>query len=146
MQEPQSYRNHTRFEPAFHFFVIPILLINVIVAIVVLVHRWPHDLWLHGWLIVLSIALLTIAGIARTYALRVQDRVIRLEERLRLSTLLGGSELQRVNALSVAQLIALRFASDDEAGPLAMRASKEGLTPRQIKESIGSWRSDTHRV
>ena len=83
MPTPQNYKNHARFEPMFHFFVAPVLLINLIVAIVVLIRRLPHHIWLDTWLLIMAIALFLLAGIARSYPARVQDRVIRLEENLR---------------------------------------------------------------
>lgn len=140
---PQSYANHSRLDPGFHFVLIPLVVVAVILSVNSLVrHPGLHStLWL-----VLAIALLLTAGKARSYALKVQDRVIRLEERLRLSSLLPEAAKPRIAELTEPQLIALRFASDAELPALAMRALNEGLTNKQIKTAIQGWRADTFRV
>jgi hypothetical protein len=140
---PQSYANHARLDPAFHFFLGPLVIVAIILSIISLVrHPGLHSiLWM-----LLAIALFLTAGKARGYALKVQDRVIRLEERLRLSMLLPEAARPRIAELTEPQLIALRFASDAELPALAMRALNEGLTSKQIKASIQSWRADTFRV
>jgi Family of unknown function (DUF6526) len=140
---PQSYANHARLDPGFHFVLIPLIFAAVILSIISLVqHPGLHStLWL-----LLAIALLLTAGKARSYALKAQDRVIRLEERLRLSILLPEGARPRIAELTEPQLIALRFAPDAELPPLAIRALNEGLTNKQIKASIQSWRADTFRV
>lgn len=146
MPTPQNYKNHTRFEPMFHFFVAPVLLINLIVAIVVLIRRWPHHIWIHAWLLVMAIALFLLAGIARSYPVRVQDRVIRLEENLRYQRLLPPELLAATQSLTLGQIIALRFASDAELPALVQRTLSENLPPKTIKQSIGKWRADNLRV
>lgn len=142
-QKFQTYANHVRFHPPVHFFVFPVFLINVIVAIC---HAVRHPGWLSGWLVVVSIALFMAVGFMRAYALKVQDRVIRLEERLRLAALLPETQHAKIGELSVKQLIGLRFASDAELPALAERAWKEKLTQKQIKQAIQQWRPDTFRV
>ncbi len=140
---PQSYANHTRLDPGFHFVLIPLVFVAVVLSIISLVHRHSQHATLWA---VLAIALLLTAGKARSYALKVQDRVIRLEERLRLALLLPEAARPRIAELTERQLIALRFASDAELPALAMRALNEGLTSKQIKTAIESWRADTFRV
>ena len=140
---PQSYANHARMDPPFHFFLAPLLIVAVIMSIISLVRHPGIDsiLWM-----LLAIALFLTALKARSYALKAQDRVIRLEERLRLSMLLPEAARPRIAELTEPQLIALRFASDAELPGLAMRAVNEGLTMKQIKSSIQSWRADNFRV
>jgi hypothetical protein len=141
--KPQSYANHARLDPPFHFFLAPLLIIAVILSIISLVRHPGLDsiLWL-----LLALALFLTAGKARSYALKAQDRVIRLEERMRLSLLLPEAARARIAELTEPQLIGLRFASDAELPALAIRALNEGLTNKQIKASIQSWRADTFRV
>src|SRR5277367_4218893 len=105
----QSYANYKRRQPPFHFFLIPVLIANAISAIVYLVR---HPGLAAAWMVVLSIALLVLAFLVRVNSLKVQDRVIRLEERLRLMALLPESWRARIPELTEYQLVALRFASD----------------------------------
>jgi hypothetical protein len=146
MPAPQTYKNHSRLDPLMHFFVFPTLITNFIFSIYVTIRHWPEHPHLHPWWIIVSFALLVLAFKARTYALRVQDRVIRIEERLRLTSLLPSADLPYVNELDVKQLIALRFASDAELPALVHRTLTENLDPKAIKQSITNWRPDNHRV
>ena len=140
---PQTYANHARFDPPFHFFLLPLGLAAIILSVIRIVTH-PGIASTLG--VILAIGFVMIAAKARSYALKVQDRVIRLEERLRLATLLPEAAKPRIAELTESQLIALRFASDAELPALAMRALNEGLTSKQIKTSIQSWRADYFRV
>ena len=140
---PQSAKNHGRFDPLFHFFLAPVSLANVIIAIVALVH---HQNFFHGWVLVLSIAAFILLFKLRNYPLKVQDRVIRLEERLRLQALAPAQWHAQIYRLSEDQLIGLRFASDDEVVELAKQALEHNLNRKQIKERIKDWRADEWRV
>lgn len=142
-RKPQTLSNHVRYEPGFHFFLAPVLLIMVLVCIF-LVFRHPG--FLHVLLLVLSVSLFLAVGKMRGYSLKVQDRVIRLEERLRLTALVPESMRPRIHELTESQLIALRFASDAEAPRLVERCLNEHLTSKQIKQSIENWRPDLWRV
>jgi hypothetical protein len=143
MAEPQNFSNHARFDPPFHFFVLPVFAISLIITIVHLVrHPGVHS----AWIVVFMLAAVTAIFKIRLNALKVQDRVIRLEERLRLSTLLDPALRGRIPELTEAQLIGLRFASDAELPALAARALNEKLTRDQIKKAIQTWRPDYWRV
>jgi len=146
MAETQSFKSHTRWDPLFHFFILPVLLANVVISIVFYIHH-RVEMPLGGiWLIVLSIALFMVAGKSRGYALNNQDRIIRLEEKSRLASLVSASELVELESLTMRQYIGLRFASNPELPDLARRAIREKLTEKQIKEAISSWRADNDRV
>ena len=146
MPEPQSYKNHTRWFPPFHFFAAPVLVLNLIFAIALTIHHWQWHRVLFLWYIVVSLALIVLAISSRLMALKAQDRVICLEERLRFIALLPADLLARSKSLGEDQLIGLRFASDDELPALVKRALDESLTRDQIKKSINSWRPDYFRV
>jgi len=140
---PQNFKNHARLDPVFHFFLSFVLLANLIVAIVYLIQ---HPRFYSAWLVVLSVAVFVFYFKLRLYPLKVQDRVIRLEERLRLQALAPADWHAQIYRLSEDQLIGLRFASDDEAVELAKQALEENLNRKQIKERIKRWRADNWRV
>jgi hypothetical protein len=146
MPTPQNLKNHTRFHPPFHFFILPMLLLNLIFSIYVTIRHWPEHWALHLWWIVMAIVFFVMAGIARGGAIKVQDRVIRLEERLRLAALLPAEDRAHIDELSVKQLIALRFASDAELPVLVRKTLTQNLEPKAIKQNITNWRGDYHRV
>jgi hypothetical protein len=144
---PQSYAHHTRWDPLFHFFVLPVFILAVLTAVVLhlIIHLRPHPL--HGVMLTLfAVAMLIAIFKIRLYALKVQDRVIRLEERLRLVAVLPEQLRARIPELTERQLIALRFASDGELAGLAQKAMNEKLSPDEIKKSIQNWRADNWRV
>jgi hypothetical protein len=140
---PQNLKNHARLDPLFHFFLATVVFANLVIAIVnVILH--PH---FHAeWTLVLSIAAVVLVFKVRLYALKVQDRVIRLEERLRLQALAPSEWHAQIYRLSENQLIGLRFAGDDEVVELAKQALEHNLDRKQIKERIKSWRADYWRV
>ncbi|MBZ5655317.1 MAG: DUF6526 family protein [Acidobacteriia bacterium] len=144
MADPvQNFSNHTRFDPLFHFFMLPVFAITLIAAIVHLVRR-PG---LHSaWMLVVMVAVVVAVFKIRLYALKVQDRVIRLEERMRLANLLGESMRPRIGEFTESQLIGLRFASDAELPALAARALSEKLSRNEIKKAVQQWRPDYWRV
>jgi hypothetical protein len=146
MADAQNFKNHTRWVPIYHFFTIPILLANIIVVGVRIAHS-HHPFGFHSiWMILVAVALFILALKARLFALGAQDRVIRLEERLRLQSLVSASELTELESLTMRQYIALRFASNTELPDLARRAIREKLSEKQIKEAVVSWRADNDRI
>jgi hypothetical protein len=141
---PQTYDNHTRWHAPFHFFLAPVLLTNVIVAIVQLVRDPGLD---RGWGLVVAIALLVLAALVRVNPLRAQDRLIRLEESLRYYQVLPEELASRAASLTTAQTVALRFAPDEELEGLVREVLEGRLTkPGDIKRAIKGWRADTLRV
>ena len=140
----QTYENHVRWHPPFHFFLMPVMLINVVWAIVQFVR---HPGWDQGWWIVVSLALATLAGLVRINPLKAQDRIIRLEEQLRYRQLLPADLAQQSATLTTGQIIALRFTSDEELAGLVRQVLEGKLTkPAEIKRAIKNWRGDVLRV
>lgn len=146
MAAPQTYQNHARFDPPFHFFVLPMLLLNFVFSVYATIHAWPRYEHTHLWWIAMSVVFFVWAGAARSQTLRVQDRIIRLEERLRLQALLTAEDRAHINELTIKQLVALRFASDAELPALVRRTLTQNLEPKAIKQAIVSWRADTYRA
>ena len=142
--QTQTYATHRRYIPAFHFFVLPVLIANIIVSLVRLV-RYPSGGT--AWGAVVAVALGIGIAYARFMPLRAQDRIIRLEERNRFERLLPADLRNRIDELTPSQLIALRFAPDDEVPDLARRALGGDLKkPAEIKRAIRNWRGDYFRV
>jgi Family of unknown function (DUF6526) len=141
----QNVKNHVRFVPLYHFFALPMLIINFGWSI----YRWIATGFSFNGLewILTSAALFLGVLYARLFALRVQDRVIRLEERLRYERVLPEELRWRVDELSVNQFIALRFASDDELSALMEKVLDEKMNGRKaIKQQIKNWRPDYLRA
>jgi hypothetical protein len=142
--EPQNLKSHGRLDPPYHFVLFFILVANLIVSIVHLVHHYRN--FYCYWLVVLSLAFFILYFKVRLYPLKVQDRVIRLEERLRLQALAPAEWHSQIFRLTEDQLIGLRFAADDEVVELAKQALEHNLSRKQIKERIKDWRADNWRV
>jgi hypothetical protein len=142
--EPQNLKSHGRLDPSYHFVLFFILVANLIVSIVHLVHHYRN--FYAYWLVVLSLAVFILIFKVRLYPLKVQDRVIRLEERLRLQALAPAEWHSQIYRLTEDQLIGLRFAADDEVVELAKQALEHNLNRKQIKERIKDWRADNWRV
>jgi len=141
----QNYSNHARLVPGYHFVLAPVLLLTCIGS---LVNLWKslgdhQRLYSASLIVVLSFCCFFIAGYARIFALKAQDRAIRAEENLRHYVLAGKPLDPR---LTVKQIVALRFASDGEFVELARRAAEENMDPDAIKRAIRNWRADHYRV
>lgn len=143
MSETQSLKNHARFDPYYHFFIASLYLVNLVYAGF---HLYRQPSLSSGWYLVLSLAVIVPIFKLRLYPLKVQDRVIRLEERLRLQALAPQQWHAQIYRLTESQLIALRFAADDEVVELAKQALEHNLNRKQIKDRIKSWRADDWRV
>jgi len=143
-ETPQTYKNHARLFPLFHFFVAPVLLINFLNTLRHLYYRPARDT---GWEVIVAAALVGLALAARQMALTVQDRVIRLEMRLRMQQVLSADLFARVDRLTRGQLVALRFASDAELAEIVQEVLDGKLqTTKAIKERVRQWTPDYLRA
>ena len=143
-KKPQSFENHAKMVPAFHGVTTLLILGALTLSLIRVVQAPSMDT---GAMVLLSLALGFTAWFTRSFPLKVQDRLIRLEERLRMSELLPGDLQPRIPEFSTNQLIALRFASDAELPELARRVLEEGLTDRkEIKVLIREWKPDYERM
>jgi hypothetical protein len=145
MAEPvQSYKKHARLLPPFHFFVIPVLLVNVLNE---MRHLWMDPTRHFAFQVVFAAALLTAAFLSRIQALTVQDRVIRLEMRLRLRGILPPDLQPAIDTLTARQMVALRFASDAEMPELVREVlAGKASTSKEIKMRIKNWQADGLRA
>ena len=141
----QSYTNHTRFYPPFHFVLLPALLAGVIGSFVNLRHSLgdPQRLYSASLIVLLAVGMVLVALFARLFALKAQDRAIRAEENLRHFALTGRLLDAR---LTHRQIIGLRFASDDEFVALAQKAVASGLSEKEVKKAVTQWKADHARV
>jgi hypothetical protein len=140
----QTYSNHARFHPPFHFVLIPLLLLHFLYSAIQL-FRFPSMDRLDA--LVLSVALVLMALLVRINPLKVQDRLIWLEERLRYARVLSNPLACRAERLTPGQIVALRFASDEELPSLIEQVLDTGVTrPADIKKGIRKWRGDSFRV
>ncbi|MFN5325915.1 MAG: DUF6526 family protein [Bacteroidota bacterium] len=139
----QNFSNHTRMHAPFHYVSAPLLLLGIIGSIVNLINSQPGNYYSASLLVLVFFLLLLIGSMVRTYALKAQDRAIRAEENLRHFILTGKPFDSRLN---IRQIIALRFASDEELPALAKKAAEEKLRSKEIKQQINHWREDNYRI
>jgi hypothetical protein len=139
-ENAQTFKNHTRLVPPFHFFVLPVLLINLVNTIR---HAYLAPSISTGWVVVVAAALLALAVLLRNMVLTVQDRVIRLEMRHRLMDVLPSDLKSRVNEITHRQLVALRFAGDEEMPALVREVLAGNLASQKaIKARVKNWQGD----
>jgi Family of unknown function (DUF6526) len=141
----QSFANHGKFFPPFHFFVVPVMVMNFVGSI----YRWyvTGFSWGGGWRVLLALGLLMGFLTARVMALKVQDRVIRLEERLRYERVLPADLKPRIEEFTVSQMVSLRFACDAELPGLARKVLDEKMNERKaIKRMVKNWKPDYLRA
>jgi hypothetical protein len=142
--QKQNFANHARWVPAYHFVAGPILLINLGWALYRLFGGLSFEAILN---VLVAIALVILFLVARTFALRAQDRLIRLEMRLRMRELLPEDLQGRINEFTPTQMVGLRFAGDGELPELARKVLDDNLTTAiPIKKLITDWQGDYHRV
>ena len=144
MPATQSYADHARWHPLFHFFVLPVLMVLLPVYCLISLVRYPSVR--AGMLLLSALAIAALVWCVRLYATMNQDRIIALEERLRLERLIPPSGREAAAKLTDAQLIGLRFASDTELPDLAAAAAAENLSRDAIKKRVKTWRPDFRRV
>ncbi len=143
-ESTQNYKNHAKFVPMYHYVLTAILLFNFVAMVY---HAFEDPNMFHLWAAVMAGALIMIALFARVFALKAQDRVIRLEERLRMRELLPADLKGRIQEFTTDQLIALRFASDAELPELAATVLRDNIQARDaIKKMVKDWRADEQRV
>jgi len=142
-QKEQSFANHSRIDPLFHRFLFPLAVLFVIAAVVrtILAPDWWGAVRIVGaiWAVALTLKI-------RLYALKLQDRIIRLEERLRMAQVLPEPLRGRIGEFSETQLVALRFAPDAELPGPSERTLAGNWYQKEIKKSIHTWRPDHWRV
>ena len=139
----QNYRNHFRYVPLWHVITSLAILALLVGSIVDVTYSTKENIYSASLLVLVSLILMSIFWYARRFALRAQDRAIRAEENLRHFALTGKFFDRR---LRMGQIIALRFADDEEFVPLAKRAAEEGIRSGEIKKAIANWKADHHRV
>lgn len=141
---PQTYENHVRFVPAYHLGAFGILVINLIWTIYKLIRDFSGD---SAIAFLVAVALLLIFFHARIFPLKAQDRIIRLEMQLRMERILPPDLKARIPEFTVSQIVALRFASDEELPELARKVLANNIQKRdEIKKMIRKWNPDYLRV
>jgi Family of unknown function (DUF6526) len=148
---PQSFANHSRFDPPFHYVAAPLIVFMVVLSLPLAFYTLLAQISVVSvlsavWMVGMSVAMMMALGFSRINALKVQDRVIAIEVERRYERLGGTKTSPLAERLEPGQLVALRFASDGELVALADRAAAESMKSADIKRAITSWRADHRRV
>jgi hypothetical protein len=144
--QTQSFANHRRFFPLYHYFALPILCLNIVMNLVY-AYRHPGTYKWNIWQTIMSVALVAAVLVLRSSSIIVQNRIIRLEQRLRLAALLPERLRARVPELNVGHLVGLRFASDAELPALVERCLAGELKGAEdVKRAITTWQPDYLRA
>jgi hypothetical protein len=145
---PQTYATHRRFDPSYHFVLMGLFVVNAVIAAWALIQMFKsqHFDFTTLWNVVMAFAFSFFLLKLRLYALHNQDRLIRLEEQLRMKALLPATLATRAMGLKPSQYVALRFASDEEYPGLVQQTMDEDLNSEQIKKRIKTWRADDFRI
>lgn len=141
--EDQNFKNHAKMVPGFHYLTLPAILIFLIASVNYFIQSSAENKDLAIMLCLLSVIVFLLAWYARGFALKAQDRAIRAEENFRYYLATGKVFPKE---LRMGQIIALRFASDDEFVALCAKANAENLSNKQIKELIKNWKADQNRA
>lgn len=141
---PQSFQKHTRWVPMYHFVASALLILNLGYAVASFIRQVSFGTVVQ---LLLAVALLIVFFYSRAFALAVQDRLIRLEERLRMERMFPDDLKDRISELSIPQMIGLRFASDGELADLTRKVLDEKIENRtEVKKLIKTWRPDNARA
>ena len=147
-QVPQTYANHRRLDPSYHFLLLGLFTVNAVITVWALIRMFksqPFD-FATLWSVMMAVAFSLLLLKLRLYALHNQDRLTRLEEQLRMKALLPAALASRAMGLKPSQYVALRFASDEELAGLVQQTLDEDLNNEQIKQRIKTWRADDFRI
>ena len=140
----QNYSSHVRLVPPYHYVAAPIFILNALYQIYAMIGVWTLDAIVDA---LVGVALVILFLFARVFALAAQDRVIRLEMRLRMTELLPEDLQGRINDFTPQQMVGLRFAGDAELPALARKVLDENITAATpIKKLVQDWQPDDHRV
>lgn len=146
MSKAQNFDNHSKYYPFHHFFILPLALIFLGWTVVRMDFSTSDTISESIYQLLFAFIIFLISYLPRIYALKNQNRIIRMEVRQRYYELTGDQFYEKENQLTPAQIIALRFAGDEEILALVDTSIKENTAPKEIKKSIKNWKADHHRV